>query len=264
MTDLTRSCLINCTLIPSWKLNDIRSAIAPFDMSGLGSEIADLAVGSDFVSGDPTTETYIGESAYFLISFVNQSADTLVDVQLDVFTSTSRNRLRVVNETVDELITGQRIERVVRHEVRELGPHSLSVTILFRGTDNITQMLQQSVRFTSAIPVDVKPKSVISNGHLFLEVQVDTKMSTPVFLGQPTLDLKESYRLVKIHGEEETEVIDVGRIVKPGDKTRFLFELAPVDPEVFATSVGKVKLSWTHAMGVRGRLQTDCIDIKKN
>ncbi|KAG9391394.1 Protein of unknown function DUF974 [Carpediemonas membranifera] len=207
---------------------------------------------------------YMGEKAGFSICFVNMSAEILTNIELDAFMTTSV-RQRLLNESIRELAPGQRLEYAVHKDIGEPVEHTFTSTVVYRNAEGL-HTLTSTYKVQSANPLEVKPRSHVANGHAFLEVQIDSKLSVPIYLSAPTIDVGPQYRVLKNHHPttREPDSIDVDRILLPNDKKRFLFELEPVESaSTMPSELGKLRMAWTREMGVRGRLQTKPIYLKR-
>jgi hypothetical protein len=163
----------------------------------------------------------------------------------------------------------QTIQKVVRHELREDGPHVLAVTVTYQEMRDETmnkRSFRKLYQFVAQPALGVRTKV----GHLtvkkhmpdaprfVLEAQLENLTETSVVLENVTINTAKGLTSKSLNWSSD---IDDKPILSPLDVMQVAFTLQQADGEDVdekngRTVLGQLHVDWTSSMGERGSLTT--------
>jgi len=218
-------------------------------LSGAGAVLLPREVG----------QVYVGETFRSYISVHNQSAAPVrrVFVRAELRT---QQQVTVVLDTSSELRavfpprTNQ--DYIVQHPLTEAGAHTLVCTVYY--IDDFGQEernLSKGFNFRVSQPLSVKAVKIYTvKDHVFVVLELQNLMTTPLFLDSVVLEPTEAYVLTDHSPLAEDPAVAVPMAVE--EVRRFLFELVPTGPTGKSNTLGKVDIYWKASLGGAGHLQT--------
>ncbi|KAF9264941.1 DUF974-domain-containing protein [Marasmius fiardii PR-910] len=239
----------------------------------------------------------LGETFSSCLSVNNESAADVeaITLKVEMQTATSKLTLAEFGGPNFRLPSGETLEDVVHHEIKELGQHVLACTVSYR-----TPIIQHG----SAVPEDLSDPSIVSFRKFYKFVvtnplSVKTKVHTPrspsallrpeerekVFLEVHIQNLApdpiwfERLRFEAVEGwsVQDTESVNRGQeeklcsistaLMQPQDMRQYVYILSPtvipLEPVVHAPGavlpLGRLDLSWRSSFGEPGRLLTSML-----
>ncbi|TRY74878.1 hypothetical protein TCAL_06396 [Tigriopus californicus] len=240
----------------------------PNALSGLTS----LALGQSLVLPQSFGSIYLGETFTSYVSLRNDSTEACQKVWLNCDLQTSTQRIPLYPGTSGEhpasaesFLSGQSLDHVLLHEVKELGPHILACEVSYSLPGRERRSFRKFFKFQVLKPLDVKTKFYnAESDEVFLEAQVQNVTTGPLCLEQVLLDPSPSFKVSAMNSlEEDKSVFGKVNFLQAQDSRQYLFCLTP-KPEAKLnhlamkgiTNIGKLDIAWRTNMGDRGRLQT--------
>lgn len=261
---------------PVYAEEELSSSAAAF----LAGQSQDIAIGNDhsvlshlLVLPYSFGNVFLGEMFSAIVSLHNQSDQILREVVLktDIQTATQRISLNSTDPSDSngiELEPDQSISRVLQHEVKELGNHSLvcTVTCIDQGGEKCN--LKKVFKLPVGKPIDLKTRFVSGAKHDEYYVIADIQNQTPSILKMTTVELDPpaAYTATSIQQEPssqtESSLYDAWRFIRPNEILTYMFYLKPRTDVTFeqlhsTSTLGKLDIVWMSGFGERGRLQTN-------
>ncbi|CAI8028281.1 Trafficking protein particle complex subunit 13 [Geodia barretti] len=201
---------------------------------------------------------FLGETFNGFISVHNDSQDVAKDVAVKVELLTPSHRPQLDPSACEE--------RIISHEVKELGEHSLICTASYMVFATGEEMLlRKFFKFGVAKPLDVKTKFMNIEEDILLEVQIQNATPTHMFLDTVTFDPSAGFRAQDLNtirtNNSEVSVFGKDNLLPPRNIRQHLYKLTPLGPlqtsgVVSNVQVGKMDIVWRSRFGERGRIQT--------
>ncbi|CAF3135285.1 unnamed protein product [Rotaria socialis] len=265
--------------IPVYAEEESSSSAAAF----LAGQSHDIAIGNDhsvlshlLVLPYSFGNVFLGEIFSAIVSLHNQSDQVLRDVILktDIQTATQRIVLNSNDQNDSnkmELVPDQSICRVLQHEVKELGNHSLVCTVTCTDQNGEKCNLKKVFKLPVGKPIDLKTRFIPGAKHDEYYVVADIQNQTPSILNMITVELEPSNtytvkNLSYLHHENsdhsESSLCEAWRFIRSNEITAYMFYLKPRTDITFeqlhsTPTLGKLDIVWMSGLGERGRLQTN-------
>ncbi|TFY77987.1 hypothetical protein EWM64_g6025, partial [Hericium alpestre] len=231
-------------------------------------------------------ETFSGALA------VNNETTVPVDgvtLRVEMQTATTKVLLCELGGATQRLTTGDTIESVVHHEIKELGQHVLACTVSYllppgvapppqdaaTGGDSNVQTFRKFYKFAVTNPLSVKTKvhtprspsallSRLERDKVFLEVHLQNLTQDPVYFEQIVLDPAQGWQVEDWKAPGSVFGADVTALMHPQDTRQYIFILGrdtPSPPNTPGSMVplGRLNLTWRSSMGEPGRLLTSML-----
>eukprot|EP00123_Amoebidium_parasiticum_P021054 comp6077_c0_seq1/m.1912 comp6077_c0_seq1/g.1912 ORF comp6077_c0_seq1/g.1912 comp6077_c0_seq1/m.1912 type:complete len:450 (-) comp6077_c0_seq1:693-2042(-) len=233
---------------------------------------------------------YLGEKFVSYIRVSNDSNKPATDVGIRAELQTNSQRVTLTDTTQKPQWVGpaNSLDIVVTHEVKELGKHTLICTVTYTTPDGDKMFFRKSFKFMISNPLAVKTKVYNVEREVFLEAQVQNLIPLPMYIENVHFEPNPLFTLTdlnSIQAEPEgspwatlqkSTVGDIGRgtmstfgrytYINPNDIRQYLYRMTPVVGEErnaqFASTVGKLDITWRTSMGEMGRLQTSQLPRK--
>ncbi|KAI7836638.1 hypothetical protein COHA_009523 [Chlorella ohadii] len=129
---------------------------------------------------------YLGQSFAGLITASNVSAGPITAVGIKVELSTERGRAALLydstSQALPKLEAGQRHDFAVKHDVKELGTHSLVCSATYVTPDGERRVQGQAFSFTAANPLVVRTKQRTVGDAVLLEASLENATRAPMLL----------------------------------------------------------------------------------
>jgi len=236
----------------------------------LGSPIN---LGQAFILPQSFGSIYLGETFMSYVSLHNDSTETSDNVVLKCDLQTATQRLPILQSAQGgQLHSGDSIDQVLSHEVKELGTHVLVCEVSYSAPGKSKMNFRKFFKFNVMKPLDVKTKFYNAESEdVFLEAQVQNVTAGPLCLEKVGLDPSPMFKVTSLNqvigldGNVQAEKHVFGRYnyLQPQDSRQYLFCLTPKNELKSnykqlrgATNIGKMDIIWRTNMGDRGRLQT--------
>lgn len=218
---------------------------------------------------------FLGETFSGFVTVHNDSQETVRDVNLKVELLTPSQRVSLLSDclipTLDE---GGCEDRIISHEVKELGEHSLICSATYTvHTSGEELFLRKFFKFNVAKPLDVKTKFMNVEDDIMLEVQIQNITQNPMFLEIVNFDPSSSFLaqdLNTLHQDErednsltgkEALIFGSNNYLLPRNTRQYLYKISPLVPvripeKPVSVTVGKMDIVWRSRFGEKGRIQT--------
>eukprot|EP00118_Oscarella_pearsei_P015312 m.137562 g.137562 ORF g.137562 m.137562 type:complete len:420 (+) comp38219_c0_seq54:20-1279(+) len=268
---LTRPALATSTPIYTEQQDILGTSLSEFSGKDVRT-VTDLAqFATSEVLSLPQTfgNIFLGETFTCYVCVHNDSAELALNIQLQADLQTSAQRLSLVSDLpVAELFSNESIDRVLSHEVKELGTHILICGVHYTTQDGEKLYFRKFFKFQVTKPLDVKTKfQEGAKKEIYLEALVHNITSDPMFMESVTLDVMSQYHVDDLNTyltSSGSRELTFGRnsYLNPKDQRQYLYKLTPTGPMVFdpkkspVSSIGKLDIVWRTSMGEKGRLQT--------
>eukprot|EP00094_Tigriopus_californicus_P006642 TCALIF_06396-PA protein Name:"Similar to Trappc13 Trafficking protein particle complex subunit 13 (Rattus norvegicus)" AED:0.10 eAED:0.10 QI:103/0.83/0.85/1/0.83/0.85/7/522/367 len=204
----------------------------PNALSGLTS----LALGQSLVLPQSFGSIYLGETFTSYVSLRNDSTEACQKVWLNCDLQTSTQRIPLYPGTSGEhpasaesFLSGQSLDHVLLHEVKELGPHILACEVSYSLPGRERRSFRKFFKFQVLKPLDVKTKFYnAESDEVFLEAQVQNVTTGPLCLEQVLLDPSPSFKVSAMNSlEEDKSVFGKVNFLQAQDSRQYLFCLTP-------------------------------------
>ena len=210
------------------------------------------------------------------VSLHNDSTDTCdtVILKCDLQTATQRLPLLQSHQQGQNVQSGDSIDHVLSHEVKELGTHILVCEVSYSAPGKPKLNFRKFFKFNVMKPLDVKTKFYNAESEdVFLEAQVQNVTAGPLCLEKVGLDPSPMFKETSLNNVMDTKgniqedyqrhVFGKYNYLQPQDSRQYLFCLTPRSELKTnykqlkgTTNIGKLDIIWRTNMGDRGRLQT--------
>jgi len=246
--------------------------------SFLQGQSRDIAIGNDhsvlsqlLILPYSFGNVFLGEIFSAIVSLHNQGDQNLRDVILktDIQTATQRISLNSTdpNEpTKVDLKPDESFSRVLQHEVKELGNHSLVCTVSCIDQNGETKPFKKVFKLPVTKPIDLKTRFVSGPKHDEFYVVADIQNQTPTILNMTTVEFEPTtaYSVTNLsHSHhQENSFGDFWHLLRPNEILSYMFYVRPrpdcsFDQLHMTTTLGKLDIVWMSGFGERGRLQTN-------
>jgi len=262
--------------IPVYAEEESSSSVNAF----LEGQSHDIGIGSDqsvlshlLVLPYSFGNVFLGEIFSAIVALHNQSDQILRDVILKTDIQTATQRITLSSNDPSEanrieLAPDQSISRVLQHEVKELGNHSLVCTVTCVDQNGEKCNLKKVFKLPVGKPIDLKTRFIAGATHDEYYVVADIHNQTPSILNMTTVELEPSnaYTVTNLsnlhHESSENSLCEPWRFIRPNEVTTYMFYLKPRPEasfeEIHSTqTLGKLDIVWMSGFGERGRLQTN-------
>lgn len=220
---------------------------------------------------------YLGETFSFFLNSTNDSVKEVVtDVVLRVDLQVGNRAVNIGETKAAILDAKQSLYDIMKHEIKELGPHVLICTLGFVTNSIERQTFRKYFKFQVLKPLDVKTKfynaeDFISD-EVYLEALLQNMTSTPICLERvmlepsPHFDVKQMNTILDEDNSEQWVFGKVNRF-NPQESRQYLFCLTPKQELKYnssilknLTAIGKLDIVWITGIGERGHLQTSQLE----
>ncbi|CAK4026860.1 Hypothetical predicted protein [Lecanosticta acicola] len=175
-------------------------------------------------------------------------------------------------EDGNPLLPGNTLQRTLRYELKDEGPHVLAVTVTYTETlhtstgeaatagrartfRKLYQFVSQQLLAVRSKITESKRETGVSARRWILEAQLENVGEASVVLERVGLREKEGIRSEDMQGEEGREAV----VLKPQDVEQVMFVLEEVeksDEGGGRVPLGQLDIDWRSAMGEKGNLTT--------
>ncbi|CDO69023.1 hypothetical protein BN946_scf184834.g30 [Trametes cinnabarina] len=243
----------------------------------------------------------LGETFSSCLS-VNNDANVEVEgvtMRVEMQTASSKTLLAEFGGPEQRLSVGQSLERIVSHEIKELGQHVLGCTVSYRVPPGVRHLPQQSVesqepnvqtfrkfyKFAVTNPLSVKtkvhlprsPTALLSRKErekVFLEVHIQNLTQDVMWLERMQFECVDGWEVQDANildnpatGSKEYLFSGSTALMQPQDLRQYIYILSPkVLPSFPVTHVpgsilplGRLDISWRSSYGEPGRLLTSTL-----
>ncbi|KAH9925302.1 uncharacterized protein B0H18DRAFT_1009552 [Fomitopsis serialis] len=241
----------------------------------------------------------LGETFTSCIS-VNNEANIPVDavtLTVEVQTTSTKTVLAEFGGEGQQMGPGESLEKVVSHEIKELGQHALACTVSYRlppsarastsadGSDSDALVFRKFYKFAVTNPLSVKTKVHVPRGpsamlsrtereKVFLEIHIQNLTQDAMWLERMHLECAEGWQVQDanmVDGEDDlgSESIFSGSmaLMQPQDMRQYIYILSPAQLAIFPVShqpgsilpLGRLDISWRSSFGEPGRLLTSML-----
>ncbi|KAK9822650.1 hypothetical protein WJX81_003565 [Elliptochloris bilobata] len=247
----------------------------PSDRSNLGSSLD--AFGVDGLLELPVAfgTIYLGETFCSYISLGKYSAENTVKVTIKAELQTERQTTTLYDNSAAPLAClapGQRHDFIIRHDVKEVGQHTLVCTSSYTrgegaaGEAPAPQFLPQYFKFLAHNPLSVRTKTRAVGSECFLEACVENAAKAPLVLDYVRFDPTPVAVLAapvlrgslpaEAHDEEPLgDYVQSLQVIDAGCAANFVYRLSSAGEG----ALGKLEIRWRSQLGDSGRLQTQQI-----
>lgn len=211
---------------------------------------------------------FLGEVFSSYISVHNDSKQSCKDVfvKTDLQTATSSTRTNLsTTPLVAELGSGQSIDDVINHEIKELGMHILVCTVQYNSPSG-EKNFKKFFKFNVHKPLDVRTTFYNSpTDEMFLEAQIQNLTLSPMYLDEVSMHPSDNF-LVKEYNAFHDDEDNLGKLINAQDVHQFVYRFKP-KPHIYkdhkllkaSTQIGKLDIVWKTSLGERARLQTSAL-----
>jgi len=220
---------------------------------------------------------YLGETFSSYVCIQNESSILVTNVSVKIELQTATQKFTISDQkTMSMMKTGDTIDIVMHHEVKEMGKHMLICTLSYSVPNSATTdpvVLERFFKFQVKKPLDVKTKLYnAESDEVFLEAQVQNITSSAICLEKVDLEPSAAFTCVPMNTFDESSILRRAKLNIPDIDLRpkwpnimldvesshqFLYRLIPkMEFARSSTNIGKMDIVWRTTMGDRGRLQT--------
>ena len=246
---------------------DSKSGSLEQSLAGISSPIN---LGQALILPQSFGNIYLGETFMSYVSLHNDSTDNCDNVILKCDLQTATQRLPLLQTQEGSIVqSGNSIDQVLSHEVKELGTHILVCEVSYSAPNKSPRMnFRKFFKFNVMKPLDVKTKFYNAESEdVFLEAQVQNVTLGPLCLEKVGLDPSPMFKVTSLNqvldDTQDRHVFGRYNYLQPQDSRQYLFCLTPKNELKTnykqlrgATNIGKMDIIWRTNMGDRGRLQT--------
>ncbi|KAL7283181.1 hypothetical protein ACG7TL_002607 [Trametes sanguinea] len=243
----------------------------------------------------------LGETFSSCLS-VNNDANVEVEgvtVRVEMQTASSKTLLAEFGGPEQRLPVGQSLERIVSHEIKELGQHVLGCTVTYRVPPGFRHLPQQSVdsqdpniqtfrkfyKFAVTNPLSVKtkvhlprsPTALLSSKErekVFLEVHIQNLTQDAMWLERMQFECIDGWEAQDANildnpatGSKEYLFSGSTALMQPQDLRQYIYILSPKALPPFPIThtpgsilpLGRLDISWRSSYGEPGRLLTSTL-----
>ncbi|GAA95379.1 uncharacterized protein L969DRAFT_21802 [Mixia osmundae IAM 14324] len=229
-------------------------------------------------------QIYLGETFNGYLAVHNDQDSPITGVNLKVEMQTAQNRWTLAETRSGLLKPRESLETVVRHELKEIGVHSLVCTVSYTVAEGSQQgfapelgasqrVLKKSFKFSMSNPLSVKTKIHMAKSvtalldknqreTAYLELQIQNMTSAPLVFEQMRFEPSQGLTFV----DANSSIFDnEAALLSPGDIRQYLYIVSPaVTPSpVFESgkvngqmNLGRLNIVWRTPNGEGGKLQT--------
>ncbi|EMD38658.1 hypothetical protein CERSUDRAFT_123212 [Gelatoporia subvermispora B] len=271
-------------------------------LPGHPNTLRDLAHASEMLMLPSSFGTIqIGEVFTSCLSVNNETNAEIdgVHVRVEMQTATSKTVLLEMGGPNSQLAVGASLEKVVSHEIKELGQHVLGCTVSYRlppgyrpvpGTsseavDPGVQTFRKFYKFAVTNPLSVKtkvhvpraPSALLSRNErekVFLEVHIQNLTQDGMWLERVRFECSDGWQAqdanrLGLGDADGGESIFTGSmaLLQPQDMRQYIYILSPTVPPPFPIThqpgsilpLGRLDISWRSPFGEPGRLLTSML-----
>ncbi|GBE82445.1 Trafficking protein particle complex subunit 13 [Sparassis crispa] len=243
----------------------------------------------------------LGETFSSCLSVNNEASVDIeaVALKVEMQTATTKTTLAEFGGPDDTLAVGDSLERVVSHEIKELGQHVLGCTVSYRApagaraappgpagdaSDRNVLSFRKFYKFAVTNPLSVKtkvhtpraPSALLSRAErekVFLEVHIQNLTQEVMWLEHMRFECTDGWQV------EDTNVADIDAgdnegifsgsmaLMHPQDIRQYIYALSPTMLSPFPVThppgsivpLGRLDISWRSSFGEPGRLLTSML-----
>ncbi|KAI0747870.1 hypothetical protein C8Q80DRAFT_1103739 [Daedaleopsis nitida] len=242
----------------------------------------------------------LGETFSSCLS-INNDANVDVDgvsIKVEMQTASSKVVLAELGGAEQRLPVGQSLEKVVSHEIKELGQHVLGCTVSYRMPPGMrpppgqptepqepgTQAFRKFYKFAVTNPLSVKtkvhlprsPSALLSREErekVFLEVHIQNLTQDAMWLERMQFECVDGWQAqdanIMEHSTGSKEYLFSGStaLMQPQDIRQYIYILSPKSIPTFPVThapgailpLGRLDISWRSSYGEPGRLLTSTL-----
>ncbi|CCM03825.1 uncharacterized protein FIBRA_05974 [Fibroporia radiculosa] len=241
----------------------------------------------------------LGETFTSCLSVNNEASVDVESVTLTVEVQTASTKATVAEFGGPDfrLAVGESLEKVVGHEIKELGQHALACTISYRlpsgirapvapaadSNDPNLYVFRKFYKFAVTNPLSVKTKvhvprapsatfSRVEREKVFLEIHVQNLTQDAMWLERMRLECADGWKADDanlMNDEDASESVFSGSmgLMQPHDMRQYIYILSPVNLALFPTAhqpgsvvpLGRLDITWKSSFGEPGRLLTSML-----
>ncbi|KAH9946330.1 DUF974-domain-containing protein [Epithele typhae] len=242
----------------------------------------------------------LGETFASCLSINNDASVDVegVTVRVEMQTASAKVLLAEFGGVDHRLPLGSSLEKVVSHEIKELGQHVLGCTVTYHVPPSVravgqsadtqapeTQSFRKFYKFAVTNPLSVKTKvhtprsptalmSAVEREKIFLEVHIQNLTQEAIWLERMQFEAIEGWHCQDANSLEKTatqttESIFSGSValLQPQDVRQYIYVLSPNKPPPFPVvhtpgsilPLGRLDISWRSSFGEPGRLLTSTL-----
>ncbi|PIL23761.1 hypothetical protein GSI_13511 [Ganoderma sinense ZZ0214-1] len=243
----------------------------------------------------------LGETFSSCLS-INNDANVDVDgvtIRVEMQTASSKTLLAEFGGSTQRVGVGQSLEKVVSHEIKELGQHVLGCIVSYRMPPGIrlppgqptdtqdpsTQSFRKFYKFAVTNPLSVKtkvhlprsPTALLSSQErekVFLEVHIQNLTQDAMWLERTQFECVDGWQVQDANslenpasGSKEPLFSGSTALMQPQDVRQYIYILLPVSLPPFPIThapgailgLGRLDISWRSSYGEPGRLLTSTL-----
>ncbi|PCH38720.1 DUF974-domain-containing protein [Wolfiporia cocos MD-104 SS10] len=242
----------------------------------------------------------LGEMFTSCLSVNNEASVEIegVTLMVEIQTASTKTTLAEFGGPDERLAPGASLERVVSHEIKELGQHALACTVSYRlppgarpavasadSSDPNLQVFRKYYKFAVTNPLSVKtkvhvprsPSALLSRTErekVFLEIHIQNLTQDAMWLERMCLECADGWQsydanLVNDDGSAGDTIIFSGpmALMQPQDMRQYVYILSPLRLAAFPVAhqpgsivpLGRLDISWRSPYGEPGRLLTSML-----
>ncbi|CAA7267990.1 unnamed protein product [Cyclocybe aegerita] len=262
----------------------LRDLTHPSELLTLPSSFGSIQLGETF-------------SSCLCVNNETQLEIEVAQVKVEMQTVTTKVVLHEMDGTGASLDGGDTLERVVHHEIKELGQHVLACTVTYRLPPNTRpvpgaaedagdprlQTFRKFYKFAVTNPLSVKTKihspkspsallSPVDREKIFLEVHIQNLTQDAIRFERMRLECTENWEAIDANiissgGFEKSIFSDTTTLMQPQDMRQYVYILTPKVIDLFPTThppgsiipLGRLDISWRSSFGEPGRLLTSML-----
>ncbi|KAI0797742.1 hypothetical protein C8Q75DRAFT_844974 [Abortiporus biennis] len=239
----------------------------------------------------------LGETFSSCLAVNNDSAVPVegVSLKVEMQTATTKTSLAEYGGPDLQLEAGGTLEKVVHHEIKELGQHVLACTVSYHPPSSSTraytgdttniQSFRKFYKFAVTNPLSVKTKvhvprspsallSSVEREKIFLEVHIQNLTEDAMWLQRMKFESVDNWEVQEGHApqtssssQEDTIFSGTMSLMQPQDMRQYIYILKPKSIPNFPVAhlpgtvipLGRLDISWRSSLGEPGRLLTSML-----
>ncbi|KAI0340658.1 DUF974-domain-containing protein [Trametopsis cervina] len=241
----------------------------------------------------------LGETFSSCLSVNNETLQGVdgVTLRVEMQTATTKTILAEYGGAEFQLGAGDTLEKVIEHEIKELGQHVLACTVSYRlppghravnaaeSSDPAIQSFRKFYKFAVTNPLSVKTKvhvprspsallSPTEREKVFLEVHIQNLTPDALWLQRMRFESAEGWDVMDANQTQTTQPTEETSIfsgsmalLQPQDTRQYIYILSPkivppfpiTHPPGSIIPLGRLDISWRSSFGEPGRLLTSVL-----
>eukprot|EP00096_Caligus_rogercresseyi_P014435 TRINITY_DN6954_c0_g1_i1.p1 TRINITY_DN6954_c0_g1~~TRINITY_DN6954_c0_g1_i1.p1 ORF type:complete len:432 (+),score=87.16 TRINITY_DN6954_c0_g1_i1:52-1296(+) len=237
-------------------------------------DVPEAALGRLLILPQSFGMIYLGETFSCYISLHNDSTDPCFSISMKCDLQTMVHRITLYPQNKepplqDQLLPGDSIDRVLNHEVKDLGTHILVCEVFY--TSPKTQeksSFRKLFKFEVKKPLDVKTNFHNSDeNEVFVEATIQNATTGCLYLEKVAFEPSTHFNVTSLNSivglNEDNSVFGPVNCLQTNDSRQYLFCLSPkpnfkLDQKLLRSviAIGKIDVIWRTNLGERGRIKT--------